>query len=320
MHGRREIRAERTDSVPRDADSGLRERHAPEWVARPERSNALAMRFMTWVARSLGRPAARLLLYPICLYFLVFSPQARAASRKYLAKALNRAPTLADCYRHYLTFGATILDRVFLLDNQLERFDVRVHGARVIEEMLAEGRGCFLIGAHLGSFEIIRAAGAVRGARVSMVMYEENARKLQSVLAALNPRVQMDIIALGRADSILKIEAALARGEVVGMLGDRTFKGEGTVSRPIFGEVARIPTGPFRVAAMLRRPVVLMLALYRGGNRYDLHFEPLASLEWRDRTERDRAIEQALERYVGRLEHYCRLAPYNWFNFYDYWK
>jgi predicted LPLAT superfamily acyltransferase len=306
--------------MPRDADSGLSQRPAPEWVARPERGNTLAMRFMAWVARSLGRPAARLLLYPICLYFLAFSPNARAASRKYLAKALDRDPTLADCYRQYLTFAATILDRVFLLDNQVARLDVRVHGAQVIEELLAEGRGCFLIGAHLGSFEIIRAVGTVRGLRVSMVMYEENAGKLQSVLAAINPRMQMDVIALGKADSILKVEAALARGDVVGMLGDRTIKGEGTVPRPFFGEVARIPTGPLRVAAMLRRPVALMLALYRGGNRYDLHIERLSDLEWADRTERDRAIEQALERYVGRLEHYCRLAPYNWFNFYDYWK
>jgi predicted LPLAT superfamily acyltransferase len=31
-------------------------------------------------------------------------------------------------------------------------------------------------------------------------------------------------------------------------------------------------------------------------------------------------IEQALKRYAQRLEHYCRMAPYNWFNFYDFWK
>ena len=26
-----------------------------------------------------------------------------------------------------------------------------------------------------------------------------------------------------------------------------------------------------------------------------------------------------LGRYVARLDHYCRSAPYNWFNFYELW-
>ena len=304
----------------RRADGGLEQRPGPEWIARPERSNTLAMRFMAWVARTLGRSPARLLLYPICLYFLAFSGEARAASQKYLGKALGRAPTFADSFRHYLTFSATILDRVFLLDNQAWRFDVQVHGADIIEETLADGRGCFLIGAHLGSFEIIRAVGRTHGLSVTMVMYEENARKLGSVLAAVNPRLQMEIIPLGRVDSILNVETALARGEVVGMLGDRAIGGDGALSCAFLGEPAAFPTGPLRIAAMLRRPVALMVGLYRGGNRYEVHFERLADMSLTDRGERDRAVEAVLRHYVGRLEHYCRIEPYNWFNFYDYWK
>jgi len=299
---------------------GLEQRPGPEWIARPERSNTLAMRFMAWVARTLGRSAARLLLYPICLYFLAFSGEARAASRKYLGKALGRAPTFADSFRHYLTFSATILDRVFLLDNQAWRFDVQVHGAEIIDETLADGKGCFLIGAHLGSFEIIRAVGRTRGLSVTMVMYEENARKLGSVLAAVNPQLQMEIIPLGRVDSILNVEAALARGEVVGMLGDRAIGGDGVLSCAFLGEPAAFPTGPLRIAAMLRRPVALMVGLYRGGNRYEVHFERLADMTLTGRGERDRAVEAVLRHYVARLEHYCRIEPYNWFNFYDCWK
>jgi predicted LPLAT superfamily acyltransferase len=30
-------------------------------------------------------------------------------------------------------------------------------------------------------------------------------------------------------------------------------------------------------------------------------------------------MRQWLQAYVARLEHYCRLSPYNWFNFYDFW-
>jgi predicted LPLAT superfamily acyltransferase len=73
------------------------------------------------------------------------------------------------------------------------------------------------------------------------------------------------------------------------------------------------------LAAMLRCPVYLMVGLYRGDNRYDLYFEPLIDGASVDRKERDRVIQSWQLRYVERLEHYCRIAPYNWFNFYDFW-
>jgi predicted LPLAT superfamily acyltransferase len=293
----------------------------PEWVARSERSNMLALRLIVVIALTLGRPVARLLLYPICMYFLFFSPDSRAGSKKYLRKALAREPGIADAFRHCHTFAATLLDRVFLFNDQYARFDVRVHGEDILREMTASGRGCFLLGAHMGSFEIIRALGRNNtAARISLVMYAENARKFNSVLAAVNPRLGLQVIALGQIDSMLKVETALDRGEIVGMLGDRTFQDEGTTAYPFLGEEARFPGGPLRLAAVLKRPVVLMFGLYRGGNRYDIYFERLIDTWPAARTGRDLALDQSQRNYVARLEHYCRDAPYNWYNFYDFWR
>ncbi len=293
----------------------------PEWVVRPERSNTLALRLIVWVALTLGRPAARLALYPVCLYFLIFSPASHAASKKYLRKVLTREPGLADAFRHCHTFAATLLDRVFLFNDQYARFDVRVHNEDILFDLTARGEGCFLLGAHLGSFEIIRALGRRNtAARISLVMYEENARKFNAVLDAINPDLGLQVILLGRIDSMLKVETALNQGEIVGMLGDRTFHGEGTVACQFLGEQARFPSGPLRLAAMLQRPVVLMFGLYRGGNRYDIYFERLVGTWPAPRAARDALLQQTLQRYVGRLEHYCRDAPYNWYNFYDFWQ
>jgi predicted LPLAT superfamily acyltransferase len=292
----------------------------PRWIAQPERGQTLAIRVIVWIALTLGRRAARVLLYPICLYFSLFSVSARAASRQYLRAVLGGKPRLRHVYRHYHTFASTILDRVFFLNGEYHRFDIHVHGENVIRNASAGGEGCLLIGAHLGSFEVIRALGRqAGGARVSMVMYEENARKINSVLAAINPDAVLDVIALGTVDSMLKVQNALSRGELVGMLADRTIAGEGTVACTFFGKPARMPVGPFRIAAMLKRPVVLMFGLYRGGRRYDIYFEPLVDMQYVERTQRDAVIDDAIRTYVQRLEHYCRMAPYNWFNFYDYW-
>jgi predicted LPLAT superfamily acyltransferase len=295
-------------------------RAAPEWVGRPERATPGMMRLIVWIALTLGRRAARLLLPPICLYFMVSDAAVRAASRQYLDKALGRKARVADGFRHVHTFASTILDRVFLLNGQFSLFDITVHGEPLVEAILDSGTGCFLLGAHMGSFEVVRTlARESRGLNVSMTMYQENARKVQKALTAINPRLSMHVIPLGTVDAMLKVEEALERGEFVGMLGDRTFADEGTVAAGFLGEPAHFPLGPFRMAAMLRRPVVLMFGLYRGGNRYEIHFEELAELNAPGRSGRSAAAELALKRYVERLEHYCHLAPYNWFNFYGYW-
>ena len=302
-------------------DRGVEGRPRPEWVARPERSNVLALRCIVWIALSLGRPAARLLLYPICLYFLIFSAPARAASGKYLRKVLAGEPGLGERFRHYHTFASILLDRAFLFNDQFARFDVRIYGEDIVVDTARRGEGCLLLGAHVGSFEMVRAVGRkYPGVRVSMVMYEDNARQFNSVLGAINPSLSLMVIALGKMDSMLKIDAALAQGEFVGVLGDRTIQGEGTVTCPFLGEQAHFPIGPFRMAAILQRPIVLMFGLYRGGNRYDVHFERLVDMGQAPRAQRDPFLEASLRRYVERLEHYCRLAPYNWLNFYDFWK
>jgi predicted LPLAT superfamily acyltransferase len=303
----------------RRADGALTGRQPPEWVARPEWGSSFA-RAGVRIALAFGRPLMWFLLHAGSFFFLVVSSGDRAASRRYLRRALGREPTLLDVFRHFQSFATAILDRVYLLNGQYDRFDVRVHGEEIVAGMLARGQGCLLLGAHFGSFEIVRFLGrAARVPRVSLVMYEENTRTLNAALNAINPGLAMRVISLGKIDSMLQVEHALAEGEFVGMLADRTLGEESAMPCTFLGAPARIPVGPFRIAAMLRRPVILMLGVYRGGNRYDIHFEMLADMSNIGRPDRERAIEEALRRYVQRLEHHCRAAPYNWFNFYDYW-
>ena len=303
-----------------------RSRAAAEWAARRERSNLLAIRFMAWVASTLGRPVARLLLHPIALYFLCFAPAPRRQSARYLARALGRPPTWRDRYRHIHAFASTVLDRVYFVRHRLAAFNLRVHGGEQVDATLADGRGAFLLGAHIGSFEALHAVGASRpGMRVAMVMYPDNAAKIHSVLHALAPGTELRVIAIGRSGSTLAIRDWLDGGGLVGLMGDRYVGTEGArsarVMLPFLGVPAPFSDGPMRLALLLRRRVVFMVGLYRGGDVYDVRFETLAdfSAPITDPAERERRIAAALQDYVARLESLVREAPYNWFNFYDYW-
>lgn len=289
---------------------------AAVWIQQSERSNLLALRLMVWAAQRLGRPLTRLLLYPITLYFVLAVPKARRASIAYLRRALGREPGWGDGYRHVFRFASTILDRFYLLNGRFDLFDTQVHGQQAIHEVLDRSKGGIVIGAHLGSFEAVRATSRFVGElTVSMVMYEDNATKLNQVLAAINPALKHNIIPLGQIDSMLRVKHSLERGELVGMLCDRTLDDEPGRKVQLLGREANFPVGPFRLAAMLKRPVILIVGLYQGGNRYEIHFETLADFSQPGQY----TVEQTIDHYVSRLEHYCLLSPYNWFNFYDFW-
>jgi len=117
---------------------------------------------------------------------------------------------------------------------------------------------------------------------------------------------------------LLQVKESLERGEVVGILGDRYFEQDRTDTITVLGKEARFPTGAIRISGMLGAPVILFFGIYRGRNVYEIYFETLTD----DPVSSGRDTGWAhglLERYVRRLEHYCSLAPYNWFNFYDFW-
>ena len=280
----------------------------------------LMLRTMTWISLRLGRRAGRVVLHGIAAYFLLFAPASRAASRDYLARVLARPVRWSDMYRHFFSFAATIHDRIYLLNQRFDLFDIAVYGEQDMLDAMTDGQGVFLIGAHLGSFEVVRALGRRHTElEVAMAMYEDNARQINAMLSAINPAAQQDIIGLGHVDSMLKVNERLNAGTLVGMLADRTFNGDVTQPVTLLGHPANMPTGPFRMAAILRRPVIFMTGLYLGGNRYEIHFEQLADFSTLQKGERQAAIRHAMTRYAALLEKYCQHAPYNWFNFFPFW-
>lgn len=289
------------------------------WLAQRERSNETAQSMLVWIGRKLGRRVGRAVLVPVCLYFLLFSLRARAASRDYLRRALGRRPKTIDLFRHYYAFATVALDRVFFLCDRWDLFEFEIRGEQVLQERLDRGQGCFLLGAHLGSFEALRAPARQRGLRVNLVMFEENAQNTARVLRTVNPDLDNDVIALGTPDSMLRLAERLAAGGWVGMLGDRVLQDGALVQAPFLGGTAAFPIAPFRIAAIAGQPIVLMVGLYRGANRYELHFEHLAEAPSLNRANRDSVLRELVHRYAARLEYYCRIAPYNWFNFFDYW-
>lgn len=308
--------------------------HPAGWAAEPERSHPWMLHLIRWIALTAGRRATRLLLHPIALYFLLFNGKARRASLAYLGRALKRPAHWRDVYRHIHRFAATVLDRIYFLQERFDQFDVAITDGGVIHVPLKQGEGVIAVGAHLGSFEALRADAQNRGERVAMLMYEDNARMINATLAAVAPKAQLHTIALGQPGAMLSLRQWLDEGGIAGLLADRTLPAQSGRSRTLWldflGQPAPFSDGPFRLAAMLRRRVIFVAGLYHGGRRYELRFVELADFRTLGadhqadkladhRTETDRLVRETLLRYVAQLESLCLESPYNWFNFYDFW-
>jgi predicted LPLAT superfamily acyltransferase len=291
------------------------------WATHAERGSLLLLRVMSWISLRLGRCLSRGVLYGIAAYFFVLAPRARRCAREYLRRVLGRPATPIDRFRQIFAFASTIHDRVYFLNQRFELFDISIDGEALVSAARAEGGGALLIGAHLGSFEAARALGQRQaGLEIAMAMFADNARKINAALTAISPRLKTDIIELGHMSAMLEIRARLAAGSFVGMLGDRTLGDEPVEQVMFLGSLAAFPLGPLRAAAMLRRPVYFMAGIYLGGNRYHIVFEQIADFSKADRGVEAHAISAAVRRYVAVVERHCRLYPYNWFNFLDFWR
>jgi predicted LPLAT superfamily acyltransferase len=279
-----------------------------------------ALHLILWIALNLGRFAARLILYPITLYFLITGSTQRRASSDYLNITLDRPATLLDNAKHIHTFSATILDRVFLMADRYDYFDLEIHNHKPIAQLLQAHQGCILLGSHLGSFEILRATAITkRELPLKILMYPQHNEMMMQVFSELNPSLSDSIIELGRPDTLIKAQDVVDQGGILGLLGDRVTDENKTVQCQFLGRDTTFPQGPMLLASLMKCPVYLFFGLYLGGNRYQIRIEHFADQVQLERGRREEMLQYWTQRYADRLEYYARHAPYNWFNFYDFW-
>jgi predicted LPLAT superfamily acyltransferase len=292
------------------------------WLSRPEAGGWFAIWLIRFIGLHFGRGFARIFLYPISFYFYFRRGPERRASRDYFRRLNGRPGTPLQVMRLIHAFASTILDRVFLLARGIDGFRVTAHGVEELHRQLDRGHGVMLLGAHVGSFEVLRVLAARKPeCKLKLVMDKSKTPALTALLEALAPELSDSIIdtSRGGTDIVLALSEAAREGAMITLLGDRGRPRELMREVPFLGADAAFPAAPWQIAALLKVPVVLCLGMYLGGNRYDLTFETLAEGVDLPRTDRNAALDFHIRHYAERLEHHLRAAPYNWFNFYDFW-
>lgn len=320
--------------LPRIPDLLFR-RRGQHWAQQDEVKGLWGMRLMLRVWQLLGRRAFTVLLWPVIgVYWLIARP-ARQASRQWIARVkkvlMQRdmpVPSRLNSFFHFMRFGNAMLDKVASWRGELKfnRDVVFAPGARETLNIAAP-QGKLLLASHLGDVEACRALAQLDGSKtINALVFSENARRFKQIMSEMAPQAGVNLMSVTDIgpDTAIAIKEKLERGEWVAIVGDRIAVnpqrgGEWRVIWSRFmGQPAPFPQGPFILASILRCPVVLIFALRQQG-KLVLHGEPFADPLILPRGERQQALQDAVDRYSQRLEHYALMSPLDWFNFFDFW-
>ena len=296
------------------------------WAAIAESSFVGGMRLLFWICRVFGRWPFRIVLYPVLAWYVLAKPDARRASQMYLSHMAQYASVPQGWYgvlRHFGSFAETILDKMLLWGGLFDMAQVRYVGLEPMQRLLAERRGAVLVCAHLGNADLCRVLShQVSGLRLTVLVHTRHARAFNDMLAAIDPRSQMNLLQVTEmtpATAMLLAER-VAQGEFVVIAGDRVpVSPDPSVTRaPFLGAAAAFPVGPYVLASVLQCPLYMMFSMRRPGH-HEIHFELLRESVRLPRKGRADAVAAIARDYAARLQHHAVRAPLDWFNFYDFW-
>jgi predicted LPLAT superfamily acyltransferase len=291
------------------------------WRERPEAGSPFGLRFTIWFALTFGRSALTFILFFIALYFLTVRRSERQASRNFLKQVRSDAVSIRDVFRHFRIFARVTADRVYFLTGHADEIPIRVSGREIIDRYVQRGTGCIFLGSHIGSFEATRMVSIQHpGVQVRIVLDRNANAEFIHRMEALDSEFAASLIDAGKPAAVLGVSIAesIAAGDSVGFLADRFRPGDRTVSVDFMGRPAKFPAGPLVIAAAIGVPVVIVFGLYRNGG-YEVYCEEFFEKFNLPRATREAALRDGVQRYADRLAFYARKAPYNWFNFYDFW-
>lgn len=297
---------------------------APAWRTAPERGNRTALRLMGWLAPRTPDRVARAAIWLISLYFTIFPGRdQKAALARYLGRVLGRTPGFMDHWRHLHVFSHVVFERAQLLISGTEGFTVTATGQRTVSRLHAQGRCGVLLGAHIGSFEALRAFDrTLPGLSVRYLMFEDHAGQTAEALASLNPHIAEQVIPVADGQgAMLAVAEALGAGHFVAFLGDRNPdpSPRGQIRVDFLGHGIDVPRAPYLSAMLAGVPLILCFAPRIGHRHYEVSFREIHDGTSVPRCDRDAVCRSLAQTYADALGTLCRRHPHNWFNFFDIW-
>ena len=302
---------------------------AARWATTVERGAVVGVRLLAGIYRVLGRRICLTVMAPVVLYFYVTGTDQRRASLDFLRRAGDLGAKIKVSHwnglRHQMSFAAGALDRLSAWVGDMSSNDVDGLNDPVFFTERTHPRGALVLSAHMGVPEVMRAIATLNNRRmINVVVHSGNAAKFGQMMADMAPDSMVRMVEVGEmgVGAAIRLSSALEAGEWVVLLADRgppSGDERRTISVPFMGQDAPFPQGPFLLAAALRCPVHLLFCV-REKRRYRVHFQRFRERIDFPRKDREGAMRACVADYAQALEERAVATPFQWFNFYDFWR
>jgi predicted LPLAT superfamily acyltransferase len=293
----------------------------PPWTGRA-RGGYWGNWFFIHLVRWFGLRCAYAWLLGVAAYFTVANPRSFRCSLGYLERVLGPQPLWKQpwlVYRHYLAHGVTLLDRLAVIMGR-GRVDCRFEGEGMLADCLARGQGILLLGAHLGNWEMGGHLLSRLGRKVNLVVLEREAEQIRALFDQALPNRTFHLLSTDAHPlRSIPILAALRRGEIVALHGDRTFGGA-DMAVPFLGAPARFPVGPYLLAAASGAPLFQVFSVRERLGQYRFFTHPPERVGREMLRAGAEALRPQVLAYVERLAAVARQYPFQWSNFYPFWE
>jgi len=246
------------------------------------------------------------------------------------ALAANLDVVLGPCgfFRRQRRIYATMWAFAWCLTERYERlvttrtFDVSVDGLEHWHAATAAGRGCVMVTAHLGLYDVGSMLPATIDRRHVHVIREPEvdprAQEFvrESVSAVEDSHYTMHFQNDDPLQGVFLLDA-LRRGEIVAIQGDRPRAASRTVPATLFGRPVDLPAGPAALARAAGVPLLPVFAIREGRRRYRVSFS--APVDVLPTAGRHADVAGAMARIAAAIESAVRSAPHQWFVFREIW-
>ncbi len=288
-----------------------------QWSGK-SRGGRFGYKFFVYTIRLLGLRCAYFFLAFIVIYFIPFAPKATKTIWKYNRerRGLGRWRSMVELYRHYYVFGQTLIDKLAMQGGLGDRFNYKFDNYDRFLEILNSDEGVVMMGAHVGSWEAGAGFFGTYGKKINIVKVEAEHEEIKEVIDEnAGEENNYKVIPINRdvIQAMVDMKIALNNGEYVCFNGDRFVHGSNTQKADFLGASAHFPTGPFKIAAKCRVPVVFYFSMREKNFTYRFIFEE-------PKIEGKITTENLMEEYIKSLERIVTKYPRQWFNFYDFWK
>jgi predicted LPLAT superfamily acyltransferase len=299
------------------------------WASLAERGAYWGLSFLALMYRVTGRYGCMVAVFPIALYFHLTGTEQRRASRDFLqrayrAKGIDYDPGWFGTFKHSFGFARKTVDTFAAWLGGVAPASVVAIDKSTLDRAAADGQGILLIVSHLGNIEISRALlDDAQRSRIKILVHTVHAQNFARILRQFRPEAIADTIQVTEMNpgTMFALKDAIERGDWVAIAGDRTpVRGDERISMaPFLGRDAPFPQGPYVLAHLLECPVYLMFCMEQDGG-YGLYFEMFAERITLPRRDKQAALSSWAARYAQRLESFCLMDPFQWYNFFDFWQ